>query len=418
MHAVSKTTLGALVWLAIALLAWRAYEVTDPADRSRLTDTVEELRRFSREGPAWVRVEFPVEVELYEGDGVYLARDGELVRVGEIRAGSPDRTRHRAVVDPDVQPERLTRAVAITSSASLPWVYKTLLPAPTLDRIERQWIEFRDANARRFLAALAPIVKETAAAMVDLVREELDLALARRSDELTALAEQYGEELLVQTLLPMIVDEVWPIVQRHGAEPVEKIGRELWEEAPVFGLAWSGLYDHLPLTEGNKAEERWAAFLEDAAFPIVRKHQGEVRDALVAIVRDVAQNARIRRTMQESLMKLRDDSRLRALALGVGQDVVGSARIRGYLQSRLDEPKVAAIFDAMRSEFDDFNRELAKNIVFEADHHQISPHFVRFLRTMVLKKDWRWVMVSDQDPVFEAPDEAPVGSITRVGVDR
>lgn len=407
----SKTALGALLWLAAAAGIIALLAAAPPEGRARLVSTVLDTARLATHGPAPIDIAFDRSVELYAGDGVFVRDGDELIRIGELRTSGTDGRAFTAVVDPASSPDRLPHAAAITASASLGWVVEALLPASTRRRIEAEWDEFRRTNAQLLLAAVIPLLHETVTDVSILLRGEIDRALRAHRQELRDLADEYGREILIDAVLPLVIDQIWPIVLRHGSAPLEQVGRQLWQAAPLFGFAWRGLYDQMPLTSSRLVEERWRQFLAEDAGPILEQQRPVLEQAFADMLRDIVANPEVRRTMQDSLLSLRDDSRLRDLLKAVAGEVATSPRLLQYAQQRLADPRVTFVWRGLRSEFDDLNRRLVKIIVFDDDLYHISPHFARFLRTMVLKKDWRFVLLAADPAALPPPQDAARGRV-------
>lgn len=398
---LNRATIGALIWIAIASAAFAALRAMTPETRDRFERTSTEIARFSRRGPVTADILFAVPMNLEEGDGVYRREDSSFWRVGQIVKRGENGRSYLIHVDPfeaDTLPLNPV-TLAFESNGSLPWVYEALLPDPIRVQVVAAWQDLRDRHEARFRAEFTPLLREVAGNVARLLGEEIQRSLAAHGPELRALADEYGKSLLQETLLPLLIEEVWPIIREHGEPPARDVGRRLWDAAPLFGFAWSGILDKIPITDQNRIEAQWNEFLRDDALPILREHQPMLEAAAAEILRDVLTNTRVRGETTEAIIGLLKDGRVQDLLKELAKDVARSEALRDYLTAVGEDSRVTSLSSWVGDEFDTLYRAIGNLIVLEEPGGPISPHFANFLRTLVLKKDRRWILL-------EAPDGA------------
>lgn len=419
---MTRTHVGAILWLILAGAAGAAVSALSMETRARITETASSIVRFHGQGPVDVTTRFPGQVELEPGDGVYRREDTRFLRIGQVVAAGAD-GRVTLRLDP-FEHAALPAApvpLAFESDASLPWVYEALLPPPIRAKVVADWADVRAQHEARFLRELTPLLREVSANLARLLGEELQASLRRHSDELRALADDYGRSLLQDTLLPLLQEEVWPIMRAHGEAPAREVGRRLWDAAPIIGFAWSGLLDKMPLTEPTRIEERWNRYLHEDAIPILREHQPMLEAAAAEILRDVLTNERVRAETGAAIAGLLSDERVQSLLKDLATEVARSERLRDYLVQVTEDPRTRALSGWVGDELDALYRRVARMIVLEEGSDHISPHFARFLRTLVLKKDRRWILLEAADGPLAAeprPGESTRGEALRGGDER
>src|SRR5690606_11278116 len=126
---------------------------------------------------------------------------------------------------------------------SLAWVAQTLLPAEKRQVIAAELSSTFEAHRDEILAALKPIAQRSVQDALSVIEADLPPALARHRKELEAIGARYHKEIVEAEIVPLVQDEVWPIVRRHGEQPATEISRELWARLSLWRFGWRYIYD-------------------------------------------------------------------------------------------------------------------------------------------------------------------------------
>ncbi len=414
-----SVVLGAAFWGGLLLAATIGYARLPSESKTRASDALGQIALLATRGEPRHVIVFPKEFPwLLVGDGIYR-RDGfDLLRAGEIVKVTDDAEGRRIEVmfDPAIADRIDSHAkfTAFSSGASIAWTYRSLLPEHVRARITAEWTEFVAANRQRLTEILIPLAKDLLHELQPVIAEETVAALDRHRGEVDAISTRYRDTILKPRLLPLLKDEIWPLVLKHGEPELRATGEDLWAALPVFAIAWQGVAQEFDFSDTDRVKERFDEYLAKDALPILDRHSDALETALVEILKDAAEDPKVSVAVRESITTLLSDQQLRALAVTLIDEIARGDRIRDTIRKRLEEDKTAAdTIETLRKDLDELVRRIGRKIVFaDETTWEVHPDFARFLRTLVLKKDRRWVYLEFGDGGKLEKDAVIVGAVS------
>ena len=398
-RAGKKVLLGALFWTAAFAVAGVALSRLDPATHARLDHVrTEGWRALHERAPSFV-VRFagpgPAAAEKYveRNNGVFAEVDGRFDRIGEITRVRRDGADLLATIAfdrarVDLQLRQGTKAVRRSQGRSFVFALQTLLTDERRAAVARRWQEFRAVHEAAVLAELQPVVAELLQGGAALVEQELPAALARHGPEIDLLLKRLRTEVGRDQLLPLLTEEVWPVVVRHAAVPAEVIGRELWEKVPLFDIAMRAAADKVLEKEPVRVEKRWRDFVNDEALPTLAAHEPEMAGALAAIARDLLQSDAVHRRVSALLDSLLKDPDAKRLTAALTRELLfDNPRLREFVRARLDDPQVRARLQRVSDRLQEFLDPVGDLLLLDESGQAINPDLARVIRLLLLKRD-------------------------------
>ncbi|MEW6742772.1 MAG: hypothetical protein AB1486_08430 [Planctomycetota bacterium] len=401
-----KTLLGLGIWMALGSVIVAAVSALPEVERGHAERAALDVVRYVTEGPARVTFVLNGDVEVRPWDGVLRIEGEEFQRIGQVVMVEREaqQTRVRAQVDP-WEADRFTtttRAELLTATRSAAWVAETLIKESTWERIRGEWELFLACYEDELTQALLPLAQNTLEEIAALLAVEVDETVEHFRPQLNRLLRIYRKEIVNEKLFPLVHDEVWPIVKKRGTDPATVIGRELWDAAPVWGFLWRGVWDSVAHDTPVSVEERWNRYVEESALPILSGHTRLIQETMELIIKDISESGRVVQTLEASLLTLRNDPRLHALLGLMAKHIVQeSPRLRAYIATKLRDPSVRATLRLAGNRFQRLIDTVVNLIVLNEAHDGINPDLARLLRTMVLGKDQRLLLV--QTPAGGSP---------------
>jgi hypothetical protein len=413
LRAGKKVLTGALAWAALVAAVAVAFDRIEPATRARLDHVRDEAWRTLRERPPEFRIRFtgggllegdrPGERDKFieRGNGVLARVDGRVERVGEV--ARKRREGDDLVVTIALDTERATfplrqgaRAVRRSQGRSFVFAAQSLLTDARRVEVARRWQEFRAQHEAALLAELQPVVTELMQGGAAIVEEQLPEALGRHRAEVDALLTRLQAEVGRDQLLPLLAEEIWPIVARHAKSPAETIGRELWDKVPLFDIAMRAAADKVLEKEPVRVEKRWRTFLEDEAVPTLQAHEPEMTAALAAIARDVLQSEPVHARVSAVLRRVTQDPDAKKLTSALSREVLfENPRLNEFVRAKLAEPDVRARLQRVSERVQEFLDPIGDLLLLDDSGQGINPDLARLIRLFLLHRD---AQVIDLDP--------------------
>jgi len=138
------------------------------------------------------------------------------------------------------------------------------------------------------LQALRPVIIGGLTDAMSVVEEDLARVLADRRDALEQLGSRYQDRVVEQELVPLVHDQVWPIVKKHGEPLANQVGAEIFERASLWRFGWRVLYDKSPLPAKDLTLTEWNRFVTDEAIPVLNSHREDFVETQRGLCRDSA----------------------------------------------------------------------------------------------------------------------------------
>jgi hypothetical protein len=376
----------------------------EPETRERLRRVKAELWRAVAEPAPTYTVLFEDGTFLERGNGVLAVMDGRLARVGEVvrvrNAGPELRDLLATIAIDERTAEFRPRAGAVgvrrSQGRSFLFALQTLLPAARWRQVQEEWSSFRSRHAASLAHELEPLASELLAAALRAVAEELPDALERHRAEIDAVVARMREGLAQEQVRPLLVEELWPMVKRHAAAPMESVGRELWERVPLMSFALRAAADRLLEDEPVRVEDRWRRFVEEEALPTLRAHQPELEQAFAALVKDVLSSEPVQARATAAWEGVRYDPQVQALARALVRELlVENPRLPAAMKALAERPATKERVRRLGERFQEFFDPLGDLIFLDETGEGINPDLAWLIRLLLLRRDANVVYVED-----------------------
>ena len=187
--------------------------------------------------------------------------------------------------------------------------------------------------------------------------------------------------------------ELWPIIQARAKPTMDAIGAEVWKRLPVWSFTWRFLYQSLPLTGDRILKSEVDRFWQEEATPILREHAGDFLAILQDIVAESAANPRVAAAFRRSFDHLiRDRDLQHQLRLIFQEVILDNPRFHARMARRWQTPEVARALEVLSKRLEPMVRRIG-DLVLGTRGGGITPEFARVLRTQILEKDRRWILL-------------------------
>lgn len=393
--------LGIGFWGASLLVLTVAFSSLSASERERSAQAIQAIASNAFDAAPRRTIHFAkVYPWLEPGDGIYRRSEFDLVRCGQVISVSDveDGRRIVAFFDPAIAQNVNTEAriTAFSSGASIAWTYRSLLPQHVRDSITAEWGTFVRNNEQRVRDILLPVAREIMAETTPLLLAEAEAAIDRHRTELDAIVNRYRNDVLDPRLIPILERKVWPLLIQHAGPTLREAGNELWDAMPVASLAWNGVAQNFDFSKEDRVANRFERYLEDHGFPILKRRTADLQSALSGALKEAASDPEIESEIEHALVTLLSDQELRAFVLRIANEVATSPAVREAVRGRLTAPAVVTALDQLRQELDGVFQRIGRKVVFSNEETlEVHPDFARFLRTLVLKKDRRWILLEE-----------------------
>ncbi len=395
----TKILLGIGCWVALGVAVTAAYGSISPQTRTRIEHVKLEIWRALLEPPPTYDVHFANGTKIERGNSVLAVVSGKLERVGEV-AGvrrdvhAPGDALVTLALD-DKQagvaewlPRADTIGVRRSQGNSLLFALKTLLPQPRWQQVRHHWESFRQRHAAEFTRELQPIATRLLTGALAAISAELPVVLERHHVQLEALARRMRDEVAREQLEPLFVQDLWPIVMKHAAEPAERIGRELWERAPLMSFALRAAADRVLEERPVRVEERWRKFVDEEALPLLATHQAEMEELLGQIVRDTLASEAVRARATAVWQEIKGDPQVQSLAKVLLRELVAeNPRLEAFLRALPDDPELRAKLTALAEPLQEFLDPVGDLLFLDESGKGINPELAYLIRLLLLRRD-------------------------------
>ncbi|MFM7057869.1 MAG: hypothetical protein ACKO2P_13195 [Planctomycetota bacterium] len=420
---------GLAFWLVLA--GWAASGVLRQTAGSPQTPAamIASLSRWATGSSREVQAVSATWIVLAANDPVFLQTDdGRMIQVGSVRTAygtgiDPVYTQRALLrLDRDLLAANCPNGFLVEMQAadqSLRGVVETLFSEQRRQQIAeillRDWQKF----GAELTVRLEPLLRDGAARFAITVEAELPKALERRREDLATLADRYQTEIVRQKIVPLVRTEVLPIIEEEIRPAALELGRELWDRVSLWSFTWRYLYDVSPLPERNAVRREFERFLEHEIRPSIDARTDDFVKVTERVVARISRNDQVRRTIRESLRTAAADPRLQKVILDVFREaIVENEAVRREMTAWLQSAEVASLLQLASNRFEPTVREIGE-LLFGGRESGISPEFARTLRTQILLKDRRWLVLvpfhqtvttkhgRTEDPVHLQPASRP-----------
>jgi len=226
------------------------------------------------------------------------------------------------------------------------------------------------------------------------VEEDLSASLLRNRPELERLASQYQDRVVEQELVPLLREEIWPIMQRRAEPLADEIGREMFERASAWRFGWRILYDKSFLPQKELTQQEWKRFIREEAVPVLSGHGDDIVAVQRDILKDLSESEKVRSTLQQNLTEVIDDPEFRAIVWGIFQEaVIENPRLHDRLAEHWKTPETQRAMQLAADCVEPCVRRIG-DLLFGTREEGIAPEFAQVLRNQILRKDCRWLVLN------------------------
>lgn len=291
------------------------------------------------------------------------------------------------------------------SSGKVDDVIATLLPKPKREQLAQKISAAMRAHGKEISEAMLPLVFETVRQSLPVIESELTASLKRHDAEVEAIATRFREDIIQEQMVPLVRTEVLPVLQLHGREPAESIGREIWGKASLWRFGWRALYDSAPLPERELVREEWSRFVEQEVVPIVEDHLDEIAEAVESILRDLAANDVLRERLGDVALQIVNDDEARDLLRTIVMEaIVDNERLRQVWVNVWTSPEAREKLRTAGERLEPVIREIGDEVM-GTRREGIEPGFARVLRNQILGKDKVWITLKNEPNLGADPSQ-------------
>lgn len=272
-------------------------------------------------------------------------------------------------------------------------VLATLLPEDRRAALQVRLAAAMEAHLAEVTDAVLPLVMQSLQASVPLIEQGIVDSVSAHREEIDGLMSKYRSEIIQDRIVPLVRQEVIPIVRRHGQEPAEAIGREIWGKASLWRFGWRAIYDKSPLPERELVQEEWQRFVDQEVVPTMEDHLDEITDAVELILRDLVRNERIRDELVAVVETVSDDDEARTLfRTMVAEAVIDNEALHRVWTEVWSSPDAKNRLRIAGKRIEPILRQIGDEVMGTREGG-IEPGFARVLRNQILGKDRSWITV-------------------------
>ena len=276
---------------------------------------------------------------------------------------------------------------------SVEWMVQMMLPARIREQIGSLILTAYREHNTEISELLQPIVAQTAKDAAGVIREEFQASIKRHDKKIRRLGEKYQKDLVDKKLIPMIQDEIWPIVRQEAEPLATDIGRDLWAEVSMWRFGWRMVYDRSPLPQRNLVEKEFQRFLQKQGAPILKKRIPDLVDLQQKILSRVSGNEEVREVVGATATQILKDADFQELAAEILRDVfVNNERLMSSFQENWETEEARAAMEVTNRRLDPTITAIGQTL-FGDPENSITPEFSRVLRHRILHKDNRWLVL-------------------------
>jgi hypothetical protein len=240
---------------------------------------------------------------------------------------------------------------------------------------------------------MQPIILRSMRDVASVVQDDLTNAITVRAKQVDKLRNRYQTELVEKRIVPLVEDEILPILQVHGEPLAKQIGSEIWQRASVFRFGWRYLYDRSPLPEKNLLATEFERFVRYEAIPIVRNYLPDIVRTQQAILREVSQNEKVQAVVSEMIHEVAQDEEFQDFVADILRDVfVDNDRLQEAIRKNWESPDAQAALAITNMKLDPTITEIGATL-FGSPDTRITPEFSRVMRNKIMFKDDRWLVL-------------------------
>ena len=399
-----RIALGLLIWavVGVALYGW----VHDSGETGRDTRSLEHVKSWMFSQSIPVDLEFDRDVEIRVGDPVLFASaPGSLTQIGDVRAllegdrtlevrsGWVRRARCELYLSGHVGLNTTSKVRLVTVPQTAAWIFRTLLPKEKLQRIGLQWNRTLVNHREEIFAAISPVLRRAVRDLQAIVIEGVPEAVALRAPQLARISARLEDSIVKKEFLPLVENDLWPIFMARAQPTLDAIGKEVLERLPVWSFTWRFLYQSLPLTADTYVQNAWRPFVDQQVIPILKEHLDDFFGIFKDVIAAATKNRNVGRAFRRVFDRIIEDVELQHELRMVFQHLIlDNPRFHRAMLDLWESPEMTEAIDRLSVFLGPFFAKIG-DAVLGTRGGGITPEFARVLRTQILEKDRRFVII-------------------------
>ncbi len=403
--------IGSLTWCLLVGTGWFAAHGQFAGTPHRLSEVVSDIGHWLTGAKSEQTAKAEVLVVLAPGDPILIqSPDGNWRQVGLVRnhfysvPKEAAYTREASVILYDDAAAAFPDGFVLeyhTTPTTLDWVVQTMIPPERQREISRLIADDWKTHRAEFVAKLLPLVERSLQITIDETEKALPDVLRSHRSEFAKLADRYQVEIIRRQVVPLVREELLPIVEEEIRPVATKLGKDLWDRVSVWSFTWRYLYDASPLPARNAVQKEFDRFIEEEAMPALELQSDEFVAVTERIIGRISRNEKVRAVVRENLRKVMSDPELQAIIWDVLQEtLVENEVLRTTLREYWKSAEAQDALQLASVRFEPTARAIG-DAIFGNRESGITLEFSRVLRTQILMKDRRWLVV------IPKPDQTP-----------
>ncbi len=404
-----RPVVGGGLWVLLLALGYR--HLADPVrggDRKALVG----LWSFLSARPMTVKLVFPEDVEVSVGDPVFFRGGGGLlIPIGEVselrRDGAVLKALHASPASGvrevscllrDLGPKGPSggaRARLLNVPQNESWVLRTLFPPERIAMIAREWNRTLLTHREEIFEVLAPIFRRLIRDLQEILTVDLPSVLARRRGPLAAIGQRFQADVVEKEFAPLLQTELWPVIERRAQPVLDAISAEVWERLPLWSLTWRLVYGSLPRASRTPLRTEINRFWREETVPIIREHAQDFLGLLRDFMQEATANDRVGAAFRRSFDQLLQDRELQhEMRLAFQEVILDNPRFHDRMAELWSSPELARALGFLVERLRPFVQRVSDEVL-GTRAGGITPEFARVLRTQILQKDRRRIVIEN-----------------------
>ncbi len=403
-----RTIVGLVVWSILGVLCG-LYLIRDFAGEQR--GTAKQVTEFVLAPRQTIELNFPSPQFLNKSETIFERQGDRFVRIGEIVALQPltpgetvSGWTQRATAELYSSAAKLKsddRLTYIPSTESMSWVVASLMTPQRRAKINALLQEAYRDHHQDIAEHFRPIIEETLREASVVIWQDLQRVAPEYDERWRKIGERYRRDLVDGRFVPLLRDEILPIVVGESEPLANQIGEEIWNEASIWRFGWRAMYDVLPLPQRDLTKREFERFVQTHAVPVLERHIDEIIQLQESIFATITKSAKVQNEVAASLQHVLQDKEAQALALEMLQRVVSNnSRLKQVVADIWNSPKAKETIELANDKLEFTIASIGEEL-FGNPHTAITPEFSRVLRFKVLHKDCQWLVLERGDGVGE-----------------
>jgi hypothetical protein len=363
------------------------------------------VSHYLRAERQYVTVNFDQNLNMKSGDPIFAVTENGLKRIGQILPASDNASlvakftpSARVVFFGDSPP--ITNDCYLTihqSESSFEWAFQKLFPTARRQKVITELKATFELHQKEIVDEFSPIVFDTLQDVGRVLQEDLRHAFAQNREKLAGIAARYQEGFVEKRLIPLVKDEIWPIVEARSKPVLNEVGNEIWKRASLWRFGWRLAYDKFPLTDSNLLQKEWSRFVKNDAIPVLEEHADDFYALAKSIMKEISANPEVKLAGKDGIDQLLKDEEIKSLIKETLWNILfQNERLNQVFQDNFSNTRALAAIRSTSDKFEIKLREIGDQI-FGTFEKGITREFAGILRNQILQRDQRWLILRYKD---------------------